>query len=161
MNSICSELSIQSGGRTINVDSVKLYPFDLVKEWLELTAKEGVDRAMEAEQAFHHLKEKGVFVPISKIVGLDFPNPDNWNVAEEKEHTFDLKAMGLMEGQRMAEKLGATFSESITGKVVRRGMMKTLRTLPGDYVTLQSDGKEMFVRWSSVDIYAPTRKMLE
>lgn len=115
--------------------------------------KKGLRYLAQAADLANELRKEAVFVSVDEIAGIDRPQPSEWHTVAQGDVEIDLDQFGFIERNRIQNELGATFMESMKGKVVRPGNVKSMITFPDEFVTALCGSRTVSFRWSSVETF--------
>jgi hypothetical protein len=119
--------------------------------------KRGFQLLVEAYALAERLKPRGVMVPIGEIEGVEHPSIVNWKASGLVQSELDVRQIGMFEKKSLRNDHGATDAEIASGFIVRE-TMQVLGFFPDDYVTAQSGGKRILIKWASIDFYEVVQK---
>jgi hypothetical protein len=114
--------------------------------------RKGLAFLVEAASLLERLRARGAFVPVERIEGIRSHAPNNWFSVGEIASEVELNKIEPRERAAIIRDYGITKQEELAGFAVR-DTTQQLVFLPDEFVTVESEGRSINVRWSSVETY--------
>ena len=114
--------------------------------------KRGLEILLEAHALHSRMSGRGVFVPVSKMAGVESPAPSNWSSRGLIESEMDVRGIEKWKIKELKERYGATDQELQTGFLIRT-TEQDLSVMPDEFITCISSGRHVQLKWSSIEVY--------
>jgi hypothetical protein len=119
--------------------------------------KRGIEKLSRAMANYRTLASRGTYIPIADIENIETPDPTQWSAFGDIITEADLAGLEHSKLVELIEEFGVTGEEIEQGFALRL-LPRTLSILPGEFLSIRSSDREIWIRWSEISSYELSRE---